>query len=95
MQEKIILFTFITNRTPIINVDFALTRVGLKIHDHHYILNWFQIWESHIKLKGLELASGSGKARMSILITSLLTTHIMDYLYNRVSMWNVPNVKGQ
>ena len=58
---------------------FALTWVGLKIHDHHYILNWFQIRESHIKLKGLGLASGSGKARMSILSTSLLTTHSMDY----------------
>ena len=40
---------------------FALTEVGLKIPDHYYILNWFQIRESHIKLKGLELASGSGK----------------------------------
>ena len=79
MWEKIILFTFINNRTPIINVAFALTWVGLKIHDHHYILNWFQIRESHIKLKGLGLASGSGKARMSILSTSLLTTHSMDY----------------
>ena len=46
---------------------FALTRVGLKIQDHHYILNWFQIRESHIKLKGLGLASASGKARMSLL----------------------------
>ena len=45
MWEKIILFTFINNRTPIINVFFALTRVGLKIPNHHYILNWFQICE--------------------------------------------------
>ena len=89
MWEKIILFTFIYNRTPIINVALALTCVGLKINDHYNILNWFQTWESHIKLKGLALASGSGKARMSILGTSLLTTHSMDY-------WNVPKyVKGQ
>ena len=40
------------------------------MQDHHYILNWFQMGESHIKLKGLRLASGSGKARMSILVTS-------------------------
>ena len=86
MWEKIILFTFVNTRTPIINVDFALTWVGPKIHDHHYILNWFQIWESHKKLKGLGLASGSGKARMSILVTSLLTADIMDYLHNSVSM---------
>ena len=79
MWKKIILFTFIYNRTPIINDALALTWVDLKIHDHHYILNWFQIYESHIKLKGLALASGSGKARMSILGTSLLTTHSMDY----------------
>ena len=53
------------------------------------------VWESHIWLKGLGLGTGSGKDRMSILVTSLLTTHIMDYLNNSVSMWNVPNVKGQ
>ena len=47
MWEKIILLTFINNRTPIINVSFALTRVGLKIPYHHYILNWFQICEGH------------------------------------------------
>ena len=43
MREKIILFTFINNRTPIINVYFPLTLIGRKIPDHHYILNWFQI----------------------------------------------------
>ena len=47
MWEKIILLTFINNRTPILNVSFAFTGVGLKILDHHYILNWFQICEGH------------------------------------------------
>ena len=44
---EVFFFIFINNRTPIMNVYFALTWVGLKIPDHHYILNWFQMYKGH------------------------------------------------
>ena len=57
MWEKIILFTFINNRTPIINVYFALTGVGQKIPDHHT----YSIGSKYVK------GMGANKTRKAIL----------------------------